>query len=76
MPQVRSSEPSLVPTERPRCPRCQGRMMLAQIEFRPAHCDLRTFECSKCSHVHRMLVGGPMGSDNPGAQNSELKPPK
>jgi hypothetical protein len=76
MPQARSSEPSLLPTERPRCPQCQGRMMLAEIEFGPAHSDLRTFECPKCHHVHRMQVGDPMRSGNSGWQNSELKPPK
>jgi hypothetical protein len=76
MPQPRSSEPSLIPTERPRCPRCHGRMMLARIEFRPAHSDLRTFECPKCNHVHRMVVGDPMGSANPVGQNSELEPLK
>jgi hypothetical protein len=29
-------EPSLLPIERPRCPKCQGRMMLARIECGPA----------------------------------------
>jgi hypothetical protein len=28
----RQSESSLLPSERPRCPKCQGRMMLARIE--------------------------------------------
>jgi hypothetical protein len=76
MPQARYSEPSLLPTERPRCPKCHGRMMLAGIECGPAHSDLRTFECPKCNHVHKLLVGDPMRSGNPGWQNSELKPPK
>jgi hypothetical protein len=52
----RQSEPSLLPTERPRCPKCQGRMMLARIEPGPAHSDLRTFECPKCEHVEKSLV--------------------
>ena len=75
MPQAHSSEPSLIPTERPRCPRCHGRMMLARTVFGRAHSDLRTFECHKCGHVHKMLVEDPMSSGNAGWQHSELKPP-
>ena len=68
-------DPSLLPIERPCCPKCQGRMMLASIE--PAGpstgSDLLTFKCPKCEHVHKMLVGDPMKSD--GWQHSELKAP-
>jgi len=67
------SEPSLPPIERPRCPKCQGHMKLARIEFGPAHSDLRTFECPRCNHVHKMLVGDPMKSA--GWQHSGLKAP-
>ena len=56
-------DPSLIPIERPRCPKCQGRMMLARIEPGPAHSDLRTFECPKCNQVHKALVEDPMKSD-------------
>jgi hypothetical protein len=76
MPQAYRSEPSLLPIERPRCPKCQGRMMLARIEPGPAHADLRTFECPKCEHVHKVLVEDPMNSGDAGWQNSDLKPPK
>jgi hypothetical protein len=31
-------------------------MMLAGIEPGAAHSDLRTFQCPKCNHVHKMLV--------------------
>jgi hypothetical protein len=55
-------DPSLVPIERPRCPECQGRMMLARIEPGPNGSDLPTFECSKCEHVHRVLAEDPMKS--------------
>ena len=47
------SDLSLLPTERPRCPKCQCRMMLAGIDSGPAHSDLRTFECPKCAHVEK-----------------------
>src|SRR6266699_142393 len=49
-------EPSLLPIERPRCPKCQSRMMLARIEPSPDGSDLRTFECQKCEHVHKVLT--------------------
>ena len=71
------SEPSLLPTERPRCPKCQGRMMLARIEPGPDHSDLRTFECPKCEHVHQALVEDPLlKSANSGWVAGQLKPPK
>jgi hypothetical protein len=71
------SEPLLIPIERPRCPKCQGRMMLARIEPGPAGSDLRTFECPKCEHVIKTMVDDPMKSSKvTGWQHSELKPPK
>jgi hypothetical protein len=69
------SEPSLLPIERPRCPKCQGRMMLARIEPGPAHSDLRTFECPKCECVLRTLVEDPLKSGK-GWQHSGLRPPE
>jgi Zn ribbon nucleic-acid-binding protein len=62
--------------ERPRCPKCQGRTMLARIEPGPAHSDLRTFECPKCEHVQRVLVEDPMQSAKAGWQDSGLNPPR
>jgi hypothetical protein len=76
MPQAYRSEPSLLPIERPRCPKCQGRMMLARIELGPAHADLRTFECPKCEHVQKMLVEDPFKSANTGWTAGGLNPPK
>jgi hypothetical protein len=70
-------DPSLLPTERPRCPKCQGgRMMLARIEPGPAGSDLRTFECPKCEHVHKVLAQDPFLSANTGWSQSGLSPPK
>ena len=57
------SELSLLSIERPRCPKCPGRMMLAGVEPGPAGSDLRTFECPKCEHVLRTMVEDPMKSD-------------
>jgi len=65
-------EPSLLPIERPRCPKCQGgRMMLARIEPGPAGSDMRTFECPKCNHTHRILAEDAMKLVS-GWQNSGL----
>jgi hypothetical protein len=68
-------DPSLLPIERPRCPKCQGRMMLARIEPGPAHSDLRIFECPKCEHVLRTTAEDPMKSGSTGWQHSGLKAP-
>jgi len=70
------SNPSLIPVERPRCPKCQGRMLLAGIGLGPAHSDLRTFQCPKCEHVQRVFDEDPMKSAKAGWQDSGLNPPK
>jgi hypothetical protein len=67
-------EPSLLPIERLRCPKCQGRMMPARIEPGPGHSDLRTFECPKCEHVLKTMVEDPMSMA--GWQYSGLQAPK
>jgi len=51
-------------------------MMLARIELGPNHSDLRTFECPKCEHVHKMVVEDPITSAKPGWQNSGLRAPE
>jgi hypothetical protein len=68
-------DPSLLPIERPRCPTCQGRMMLARIEPGPNGSDLRTFECCKCEHVHKVLAEGPMKSATVQWHHSKLNSP-
>jgi hypothetical protein len=73
MPQSHTlAEPSLLPNERPRCPKCQERTMLARIQPGANGSDLRTFECPKCDHLHKMMVE----DSNAGWVNSGLKPPK
>jgi hypothetical protein len=68
--------PSLLPNQRPRCPKCQGRMMLSGIEPGPAHSDFLTFECPKCEHVQKMVVGDPMKAINTGWTAGGLKAPE
>jgi ribosomal protein S27AE len=70
------AEPSLVSIERPRCPKCQSRMMLASIESGPNGADLRTFECPKCEYVHKMLIEDPAEIIQHWLMAGELKPPK
>ena len=65
-----------MPTERPRCPKCQLRMMLVRIEARPAGADLRTFGCRHCKNVHKARAEDPMKSDKARSLNSALKPPE
>jgi hypothetical protein len=70
------ADPSLLAIERPRCPKCQGRMMLARIEPGPNGSDLRTFECPKCEHVLKTMVEDPLKSDSAGWVSGELRPPE
>jgi hypothetical protein len=71
-----SYSPSLLPIERPRCPKCQGRMMLARIETAVGGSEARTFECPKCEHTEKVVVGDPLASANVGWMAGELRPPK
>jgi hypothetical protein len=70
------SVPSLIPIDRPRCPKCQGRMKPTHIEPAPGGADLRTFECPKCEHVHKVLVDDSIKSKGAGWTNSTLNPSK
>ena len=69
-------EPSLIPTERPRCRRCRARMMLAGIEPSPAGSVLRTFECPKCERVQKVLTEDPIRSHVAWLASDELRPPE
>jgi hypothetical protein len=50
-----SSVVSLVAIERPACPKCQAKMMLARIMPAFLGTDLHTFECLVCNHVVKTL---------------------
>jgi transposase-like protein len=56
MRQLRPPESSLTMIERPRCPKCQIRMMLVGVELSFAGPDLRTFKCPKCELDYKALA--------------------
>jgi hypothetical protein len=49
-------EPSLIPIARPRRPKCQGRMTPTRIEPDRNNHNLRTFECSECEFVYKLMA--------------------
>ena len=70
-------DPSLLPIERPRCPRCQHRMNLARIMPGDPGFDLRNFECRKCDEVvTRTVASDPMQSDAVRWFAGDLKAPE
>ena len=61
---------------RPHCPNCQSEMMLSRLLPSRAALDLRTFECGKCAHVEKVVVGvDPMKSYALGWLLGELRSP-
>ena len=42
--------------QRPACPKCHARMMLARIMPAGVGFNLRLFECPECEHVREVLV--------------------
>ena len=72
-----SNGPSLMPIQRPRCPKCTSRMNLARIMPGPEGFGLRNFECDKCDHVVMLTVAtDPMKSDAMRWLAGDLKPPE
>jgi transposase-like protein len=70
-------EPSLILIERPRCPKCSNRMMLAKTSPISSGYDSHTFECANCNHtLTRSVARDPMKSKAAGWQYSELTAPE
>ena len=63
MPELSLSNVALTPIERPRCSRCQTRMMLARITLRPDGSEQRMFECAKCNGTEIITVADPLKSE-------------
>jgi len=75
--QFRSPDSSLTMIERPRCPKCQIRMMLVGVEPSFAGPVLLTLECPKCELDYNALAEDPMRSNKAaGWIKSELKSPE
>jgi hypothetical protein len=59
-----------------RCRKCRTRMMLARISPGPTGFEVRTFDCSKCGHVEKIIIAlDPMTSGAVGWFVGELQPP-
>jgi hypothetical protein len=59
-----------------RCAKCRTRMMLARISPGPRGFELRTFDCSKCGHVEKIVIAlDPTKFGNFGWFADELQPP-
>jgi hypothetical protein len=51
--------PSLIPLvamDRLHCPKCHARMELAQVSAGPTGFEVRTFECTQCDHVEKIVI--------------------
>jgi hypothetical protein len=71
--------PAVIPLlaiQRLRCPKCQTRMMLSRISPGPTGFELRTFDCSKCDYVEKVVIASdPTKSGDVGWLVGELGPP-
>jgi hypothetical protein len=68
-----------LPIPRPRCPRCQLRMIAGTASPGPEGFEHYPFECLKCGHREfQMILSDPMKSDALGWLSGELghPPPK
>jgi hypothetical protein len=66
----------LLAIQRLRCPKCQTRIVLARISPGPTGFEQRTFDCSKCDHVEKIVFASdPMKSGAAGWFVGELRTP-
>ena len=66
----------LLAIQRLRCPKCRTRMMLARISPGPTGFEVRTFDCSKCGHVEKIVIAlDPIKAGAVGWFAGELQPP-
>jgi hypothetical protein len=73
---VSSTEQFLTAIERPRCPRCQMRMMLERVSSGPIGFEHRLFECPRCDHVEISIIpSDPFKSNAAGWLTEELRVP-
>jgi hypothetical protein len=74
---VMTSTPQfLAAIERPRCSRCQARMMLERVSSGPIGFEHRLFECPKCDQVEISVIAcDPLQSKAAGWLDGELRVP-
>ena len=73
---VTSSQQFLTAIERPRCSRCQARMMLEHVSAGPIGFEHRLFECPRCDHVETTVIASdPFKSNATGWLVGELRAP-
>jgi phage FluMu protein Com len=71
-----STQQYLSAIKRPRCPRCQTRMMLERYSSGPTGFEQRVLECPKCDHVEvKVTESDPFTSTAAGWIDAELRPP-
>ncbi len=52
--------PELMPIQRPRCPKCEMRMVTIWSRPEPDGLETRAFECLKCGHTETRSGADPM----------------
>jgi uncharacterized C2H2 Zn-finger protein len=71
-----STQQFLTAIERPRCPRCQTRMILERVSRGPIGFDHRLFECPRCDQVEiSVIASDPFKSKAAGWIDAELRAP-
>jgi hypothetical protein len=71
-----SSPQFLTAIERPRCSRCQTRMMLERVSPGPIGFEHRLFECSRCDRMEiSVIASDPFKSKAVGWLAGELRTP-
>ena len=75
---MRKPDPELLPIQRPRCPKCQMRMLTIGIEDdAPDGFENRTFECLRCHHTEtKLLAADPLKTGALGWLSGELGRPE
>lgn len=71
-------DPELLPIQRPRCPKCQMRMVSTNVAAANGGLEDRTFECMKCGNVAtKRIIADPLVSPAAVAwTEGSLKPPE
>ncbi len=66
-------DPELLPIQRPRCPKCQTRMVSKSVSRAQDGFERRQFECLKCGQSEtRVMASDPLNSDTVGWLHGEL----